>query len=52
VADDEKMSAATHAEHEESLFMRGVRFIVELDSEVIIEDRLRFLEGNAMLPEV
>jgi hypothetical protein len=52
VAYEEKMSAAAHAEHEKSLFVRSLRFIVELDCEIIIEDRLGFLEGDAMLPEV
>jgi len=46
------LSAAAHAEHEKAFLLRGVRLIVELDSELVVEDRLGFLEGNAMLPEV
>lgn len=53
VADEEKMSSATHAKHEKTLLLiRGVRLIVELNGELVVEDRLGFLEGDAMLLEV
>lgn len=52
VADQQKVSAAAHAEHEKTLLLGGVWFVVELNSELVVEDRLGFLEGNAVFPEV
>lgn len=52
VANEEKMSSAAHAEHEKAFLFRGVRLIVELDSELVVEDSLGFLKGNTVLPEV
>ena len=52
MADQEKVSATAHAEHEKALLVRGVRLVVELDGELVVEDGLGFLEGNTMLPEV
>ena len=46
------MGATAHAKHEKALLIRGVSFVVKLDGELIVEDRLSFLEGNAVLPEV
>ena len=42
------MSFGTHAKQQEALFVFGVFFIEELNSKIIVEDRLRLLKGNAM----
>lgn len=52
VANQEKVSAAAHAEHEKALFACGVQFVVELNGELVVEDGLSLLEGNVVLPEV
>ncbi len=39
------MSAATHAEHEKALLITsGVRLIVELDGELVVEDSPGFIK--------
>ena len=52
VADEEKVGAAAHAQHEKAIFFGGVRFVVELNGKFVVEDTLGFLKGNAMLLEV
>src|SRR5690606_17684524 len=52
MANEEEMSAAAHAEHEKAILVRGMRVVVELDGELVVEDGLRLLEGNSMFPEV
>ncbi len=52
VADKEKMRSAAHTEQEKALLSRRMRRVVELNGELVLEERLSFLKGNAMLPEV
>lgn len=52
VANKEKVSAGAHAQQQEGLFASGVLFVKELNSEFVVKDGLRFVEGNAMFPEI
>jgi hypothetical protein len=49
VAYQEKPGVRTHAQKKESILVDRVLFIKELNSEVVIEDSLGYLEGDFVL---
>ncbi len=52
VADEEEVGSGAHSEHEKTLLCRGMRLVIELNSELVVENGLGFLKGNTMFPEI
>ena len=49
MTDEEQLRAGNHAQHQKALLVRWVLFIKELDSELVIEDGPRLIEGDLVL---
>src|ERR1700741_1839547 len=52
MADDEQFVTGTHAQQQESLLVRRMLFVKELDGELVIEDRFRLIERDMVLSEI
>jgi len=52
VADHKNPELVAQAEKEEPVFIVGMIGVEELDGVLIVEDRLCFLEGNAVLSSI
>lgn len=52
MANKEKMSTTAHAEHEKAILSGGAGLVVKLDSTLVVENGLGFLEGYPVFLEV
>lgn len=52
MANDEKFCGRTHAKHEETLFVRRMFLIEELNTKFVEENRFRFFKRHLILFEI
>lgn len=52
MADQQEFGTGAHAQQQKAVFVSRIVFIKELHGKVIIKNRLRFFEGNAIFLEI